>query len=368
MLAWVRGAPAEVIGGTMDSMNAGCAPSYARPASRVTLSSAEPLRALTSGGCRRPILRTRPLASLYLTTLMLALSRRRFLGPPARAGIGLALAAALVAPARMAFATAPTVTVVRDVAYGADPKQRFDVYIPRGVRNAPVVLMVHGGAWRTGDKRSRGVVGRKVERWSRAGIVVISVNYRMLPGADPVEQARDVARALAAAQARLVEWGGDPGKVVLMGHSSGAHLVALLDARPSLATSLGARPWLGAVILDSAVLDVVQTMTLSHLPLYTRAFGSDRTFWREASPQHHLSAGAKPLLIVCSSRRRDPCRAADRFATKATSVGVRVEVLPLAKSHAAIDAELGAPGAYTDAVEAFMRTLDPALARALDGR
>jgi arylformamidase len=260
------------------------------------------------------------------------------------------------------------VTIVRDVAYGADPKQRFDVYVPRGARNAPVVLMVHGGAWRTGDKRSRGVVGRKVERWSRAGIIVISVNYRLLPGTDPVEQARDVARALAAAQARLGEWGGDPGKVVLMGHSSGAHLVALLDARPSLATSLGARPWLGAVILDSAVLDVVQTMTLSHLPLYTRAFGADRTFWREASPQHHLSAGAKPLLIVCSSRRRDPCRAADRFATKATSVGVRVEVLPLAKSHAAIDAELGAPGAYTDAVEAFMRTLDPGLARALDGR
>src|SRR5688572_12603738 len=199
---------------------------------------------------------------------MLALSRRRFFGPPARAGIGLAFAAALVAPAQAAVAR-DAVTVVRDVAYGADPKQRFDVYIPGGARNAPVVLMVHGGAWRTGDKRSRGVVGRKVERWSRAGIVVISVNYRMLPGADPVEQARDVARALAAAQARLGEWGGAPGKVVLMGHSSGAHLVALLDARPSLATSLGARPWLGAVILDSAALDVVQTMTLSHLRLYT---------------------------------------------------------------------------------------------------
>ena len=259
------------------------------------------------------------------------------------------------------------VRIIRDVAYGTDPKQRFDVYAPKGVRNAPVVLMVHGGAWSTGDKRSRGVVGRKVERWSRAGIIVISVNYRLLPGTDPVEQARDVARALAAVQARAGEWGGDPGKVVLMGHSSGAHLVALLDARPSLATSLGARPWLGAIILDSAVLDVVQTMTVPHLRLYTRAFGADRDFWREASPQHHLAAGAKPLLIVCSSRRRDPCRAASRFAAKATSVGVRVEVLPLAKSHAAIDAELGAPGEYTDAVETFMRTLDPALGRALRG-
>ena len=300
---------------------------------------------------------------------MLALPRRRFFGPPpARASIGLALAAALVVPAPKARAVAPDVTVVRDVSYGVDPKQRFDVYVPRGARNAPVVLMVHGGAWRTGDKRSRGVVGKKVERWTRAGIIVISVNYRMLPNTGPVEQARDVARALAAAQARVGEWGGDPGKVVLMGHSAGAHLVALLDARPSLATSLGARPWLGAVILDSAALDVVQTMTLPHLPLYTRAFGADRDYWRDASPQHHLAAGAKPLMLVCSSRRRDSCRAANRFSAKATSVGVRVEVFPVAKTHAAIDADLGAPGAYTEAVETFMRTLDPALARALDGR
>ena len=299
---------------------------------------------------------------------MPALLRRRFFGPPARASIRLALAAALVVPSPEAVAIAPAVTVVRDVSYGADPRQRFDVYVPRGARNAPVVLMVHGGAWRTGDKRSRGVVGRKVERWSRAGIVVISVNYRMLPKTDPVEQARDVARALAAAQGRLSEWGGDPTRVVLMGHSAGAHLVALLDANPALATSLGARPWLGTVILDSAALDVEQTMTLPHLPLYTKAFGSDRAYWREVSPQHQLSAGAKPMLLVCSSRRRDSCAAATRLAAKAATLKVRAEVLPVPKSHAAIDAELGAPGEYTDAVETFLRTLDPSLARALSTR
>jgi arylformamidase len=285
-----------------------------------------------------------------------------------RAGVGLAFAAGLVVPETHGAAFAPAVRVVRDVAYGANPKQRFDVYAPRGARNAPVVLMVHGGAWRIGDKRSRGVVGNKVERWSRAGIVVISVNYRMLPGTDPVEQARDVACALAAAQARLTEWGGDPGKVVLMGHSAGAHLVALLDAHPSLATSVGARAWLGAVILDSAALDIVQTMTRPHLPLYTKAFGADRDYWREASPAHHLAAGAKPLLLVCSSLRRDSCPAAARFAAKATSVGVRAEVVPVPKSHAAIDAELGAPGEYTEAVESFLRTLDPSLARVIVAR
>lgn len=299
---------------------------------------------------------------------MLTVIRRRLRDAPVRAGAGLALAAGLVVPAPRPPAIAPEVTIVRDVAYGADAKQRLDVYIPRGARNAPVVFMVHGGGWRTGDKRSRGVVGNKVRRWSRAGIVVISANYRLLPGTDPVEQARDVARALAAAQARLADWGGDPGKVVLMGHSSGAHLVALLNAHPTLATSLGARAWLGAIILDSAVLDVVQSMTRPHLPLYTRAFGKDRDYWREASPAHHLASGASPMLLVCSSLRRDSCPAATGFASKATSLGVRAEVVPVRKSHAAIDAELGAPGEYTEAVEAFLRTLDPSLARGIAAR
>jgi acetyl esterase/lipase len=284
---------------------------------------------------------------------MLAHLRRRTFGTAAHA----ALAIGLVAPTPQARRGPPDVAIVRDVAYGADARQRFDVYVPKGARNAPVVVMVHGGGWRIGDKRSRGVVGNKVARWSRDGIVVISVNYRMLPGTDPVEQARDVARALAAAQRRMSEWGGDADRVVLMGHSAGAHLVALLHTNPSLATTFGARPWLGTVILDSAALDLVETMTMPHLPLYTRAFGSDRDYWREASPYHHLAAGAKPMLLVCSSLRRDSCPAANRFAARATSLGVRAEVLPIAKSHAAIDAELGAPGAYTEAVERFLRSL-----------
>src|SRR5204862_1665301 len=145
------------------------------------------LGSLTSIHRRRRTVRTRSLSNSGRTRPMFALARRRFPGPAVRTGAGFALATAFVMPTPKAIAIAPAVTVVRDVAYGADPKQRFDVYIPRGARNAPVVLMVHGGAWRIGDKRSRGVVGNKVDRGSRDGIVVIAVNYRMLPGTDPVE-------------------------------------------------------------------------------------------------------------------------------------------------------------------------------------
>jgi acetyl esterase/lipase len=132
------------------------------------------------------------------------------------------------------------------VAYGGDAAQRFDVYAPREAKGAPVIFMVHGGSWFYGDKRETAVVEHKVERWAPKGYVFISVNYRMVPKADPLEQARDVARALAFAQSRAKEWGGDPSKFILMGHSAGAHLVGLLSANPAEAVKLGAKPWLGA--------------------------------------------------------------------------------------------------------------------------
>jgi acetyl esterase/lipase len=247
--------------------------------------------------------------------------------------------------------------VERDVAYGPDARQRFDVYLPRHAAAAPIVLMVHGGGWRIGDKAMVRVVANKAAHWLPKGIIFVSTNYRLTPAADPLRQADDVASALAAAQAKAPSWGGDPARVVLMGHSAGAHLVALLAADPAIAARQGARPWLGTIPLDSAALDVVQIMEGRHLRLYDNAFKSDPAFWRAASPFHRLTGTPRPLLIVCSSRRRDACPPARAFAAKATAAGGRATVLPMDLSHREINETLGLPGAYTAAVDAFLRTL-----------
>ena len=105
------------------------------------------------------------------------------------------------------FALPPNVRVERDVAYGTDPKQRFDVYIPAKASHAPVLFLVHGGGWRRGDKAARSVVENKVARWTKAGFIVISANYRLLPAADPIAQAGDLALAVSVAQRRLPTWG-----------------------------------------------------------------------------------------------------------------------------------------------------------------
>lgn len=268
--------------------------------------------------------------------------------------------------------------VLRDVAYGSDPRQRMDVYLPPSTRpgppareaadGAPVIFMVHGGGWRHGDKGSGAVVNHKVARWVARGFVFISVNNRLLPDADPLEQARDVARALATAQRQAASWGAEPTRFILMGHSAGAHLVALLNAAPSLAAPAGASAWLGTVALDSAALDVAPIMQTRHYRLYDPAFGTDPAYWRAVSPLQQLEATARPVLLVCSSRRADSCAQADGFAARAATRGVRAQVLRQDLSHGDINQTLGQPGPYTQAVEAFMATLDPAVARRLAPR
>src|SRR5262245_49237097 len=176
----------------------------------------------------------------------------------------LALAAALTA------AGGPRDVRTFTVSYGPDARQTFDVYAPIEATDAPVIFMVHGGAWMIGDKTNRRVVDNKVAHWVPRGFVVISANYRMLPDAGPLEQARDVARAVAAAQQEARTWGADGNKLVLMGHSAGAHLVTLLGASPELRAEAKLAPWLGTVSLDTGTHDVVTTMERQHLRLYDR--------------------------------------------------------------------------------------------------
>ncbi|HWT55373.1 MAG TPA: alpha/beta hydrolase [Rhodocyclaceae bacterium] len=251
------------------------------------------------------------------------------------------------------------------IAYGQDPNQRFDVYIGAHSQNAPVIFMVHGGGWKRGDKAMSGVVDNKFERWGPRGIVFISTNYRMLPGTDPYAQAQDVARALAKAQAEAPRWGADPRRFVLMGHSAGAHLVALLAVSPEMQKKFGVIAPLATVSLDSGTLNTVDTMENRHFALHDAAFGKDRNFWIKTSPWHALSGKPAPLLAVCSTRRADACPQAQQLVDKIRGFGGNADVLREDLAHGEINKNLGLSGAYTEAVERFLSQTDPALAERL---
>ena len=260
--------------------------------------------------------------------------------------------------ARAARSAPAGTRVIADISYGPDPAQRFDVYVSTRpsstTRPAPVILFVHGGGWARGDKTNRQVVEPKISHWVDQGYLVISANYRMLP--TPVaQQADDVAAAIAFAQSQAELWGGDPKRFILMGHSAGAHLVALIGA--GARTAVKPQPWRGTVMLDSAALDVPAIMNNRHLGLYDRAFGTDPRQWTAVSPIAQLTRGTAPMLAVCSSRRRESCPASDRFAARANGLGGKARVLREDLSHGEINATLGAPSDYTAQVDAFLRSV-----------
>jgi len=248
--------------------------------------------------------------------------------------------------------------VLRNVAYGPNGAQKMDIYLPTRPLNAPVILMVHGGAWTIGDKSMSRVVTNKAAYWLPKGYIFISIDNRLLPAAGPLEQARDVAKALAFAQDNARSWGGAPSRFILMGHSAGAHLVDLLAADPEMASRDGAKPWLGTVSLDTATYDIEETMRGKHYGFYDAAFGKDPAYWAMTSPMHRLTAAPKPMLLVCSTIRPDhPCPQAERFAAKVMSLGGKATVLPEKLSHREINENLGLGGSYTEAVEAFFQSL-----------
>ncbi len=245
----------------------------------------------------------------------------------------------------------------RDLAYGTDPQQRLDVYLPAQAKAAPIMFMVHGGAWMIGDKGASAFVSNKVAHWLPKGYILVSSNYRMSRQPNPLDQADDIARALAFVQSKAPSWGGDPARVLLLGHSAGAHLVSLLAADPRIVTSKGGIAWLGTIVLDSAVLNLVELMQSKHKGFYDRVFGKDQTVWAQASPYHRLTAAPAPIFIVCSSHSDGSCPQAQAFSAKATELGGKITVLPVDLKHSELNKELGLPSDYTTAIEGFMRSL-----------
>ena len=240
-------------------------------------------------------------------------------------------------------------------AYGADSAQTLEIYAPPHAQKAPIIVMVHGGGWRIGDKNVPGTVDNKLKYWLPKGFVLVSVDYRLLPQTTVDLQARDVAAAIAYVEAHAGDWGADGHRLVLMGHSAGAHLVALLSADPAPVVAAGGHPWRGTIALDSAALDVAHIMDGKHPKLYDDAFGSDPAFWAKVSPTAQLKPGAIPMMLVCSLKRPDDsCGQSRAFAERLTSLGLEAPVVPQPLTHMEINNDLGLEGDYTSTVDAFI--------------
>lgn len=243
-----------------------------------------------------------------------------------------------------------------NVQYGDDPDEIMDIYHSSGHELGPIIMMVHGGAWRTGSKISPNVTKNKLLHWLPKGYTFVSVGYKLDVGTSPIDQARSVAKALAYVQENAEGWGCDPRNVVVMGHSAGGNLVSIVATDVVMRAQYGVKRWLLTVPLDSAAFDVVHIMRNPlHQSLYDEPWGTNPVRWAQGSPTRLLSAKPVPFFMVVST---DPATGdsdspnATAFSEAVIAIGGEAPMYTTDLIHEQVNSELGTPIAYTDAVDA----------------
>jgi arylformamidase len=244
-----------------------------------------------------------------------------------------------------------------DVPYkslpGVDSKfLSLDIYNPASASGLPVMIFVHGGAWSLGDKSQ---VDLKPDFFVQSGFVFVSVNYRLSPAYPFPAQAEDVASSVAWVHANIGNYGGDPAKIFLMGHSAGAHLVALVatDENYLQAEGLDLDVFKAVIPLDTQAYDLTKVIGDSpqETKIYTSVFGTDPAGWVAASPITYVSSGKgiPPMVVAYSGGlmgEGDYTRqqAAVEFTAKLQAAGVESVLVPAPeKTHAQINQEFGQP-------------------------
>jgi acetyl esterase/lipase len=217
--------------------------------------------------------------------------------------VGLLVAWAGLAPARddkpaekpAAKAAAFEVEKHKDIAYRTDAdadkvRHKLDVYCPKGQKDFPVVLFVHGGTWRSGNKNLYAGVG---EAFAKEGIGFVVCNYRLSPAVQHPAHVEDVAKAFAWAHENVGKYGGKADNLFVCGHSAGGHLVALLATDPEY---LKAEKLTPADI--KGVMPISGVYRIAPVAALRQAFGNDAEVCKKASPLTHVAGKHPPFLIA----------------------------------------------------------------------
>jgi arylformamidase len=248
--------------------------------------------------------------------------------------------------------------VKRNIPY-ADPaheRQVLDVYAPADAKNQPVVFWIHGGGWQTGDKTS---VQLKPQVFVDKRFVFVSTNYRLLPSVDMATIVRDIAKSIRWVHDHIAEHGGDPKRILVMGHSAGAQLAALIctDERYLKAEGLSLAIIKGCVPVDGdtydvpAIIETAETRRRVHgQPQATfghrEKFGNDPEKHRDFSAVTHVAKdkGIPPFLILYVADHPDNTAQAQRLGAVLKDAGLPATVFGAEETnHTKINADLGLP-------------------------
>jgi acetyl esterase/lipase len=247
-----------------------------------------------------------------------------------------------------------------EISYGADAKQKFDFWAAKGPSKAPLLVFVHGGGWSKGDKATG--TGTKPNFYNDLNYSFASLNYRLVPQATVEQQAADIAAAIAKLRADAETLGLDRNRIFLMGHSAGAHLVALVstDTRYLDQAKVPASAIKGTILLDGAGYDVAAQMTNNRnlvQRMYGEAFGNDPARQKSLSPINHVGGYdvGNWLLLYVESRDASAGQAT-AFAKALGQKGAKAEAIAVPDStHMTVNRDAGVADSFVGS--AIMRFL-----------
>lgn len=246
--------------------------------------------------------------------------------------------------------------VKKDIPYvdKGHERQVLDVHSPKGAKGLPVVFWIHGGGWQTGDKKE---VQLKPQAFTDKGFVFVAPNYRLLPSVEMGDIIGDVTKALQWTHEHAAEYGGDPQKVFVMGHSAGAQLAALIciDDRYLKAEKLTLGFIKGCVPVDGDTYDVPAIIATAEarwqahgLPKakfgHREKFGNDPEKHKDFSAVTHVAKdkGIPPFLLMHVAEHPDVSAQATRLATVLKGANVPVTVYAgKDTTHGRINADIG---------------------------
>lgn len=237
-----------------------------------------------------------------------------------------------------------------ELSYGKDPLQKLDYWKPTKT-GSPLVIFVHGGGWKRGDKRN--ATGKEQPgHYLQQGYAFASINYRLVPAATVEQQAQDVADAIAYLIGRAQSLGFDATRVVLMGHSAGAHLSALVgtDMKYLKQAELGPRTLRGVIPLDGACYDVPRQIAEGGdfmRDTYLQAFGAEKERQLALSPTNHAAAPNASAFLILHVQRVDGTAQSRALGEALKKAGTTAEVRGFdgigLRGHAEINRRLGDP-------------------------
>lgn len=208
-----------------------------------------------------------------------------------------------------------------------DPVRQLALDVHRPAPSAalpPVVVFLHGGSWRHGDREGYRFVG---QRLARAGALVLVPDYRKAPGHAFPDFMYDTARAVAWARDNAARLGGDPSRVFVMGHSAGAHMVALLatDGRYLASVAMAPRDLAGVV----AVSGPYDFLPLTD-PELREVFGAEAD-WPRSQPVNFADGDEPPFLLLHGSKDRIVWALnSERLQAKLQAAGSSARYVPIA--------------------------------------